>query len=151
MGYDIQIRTLFADYEEYTQEQILEKDYKYELNDISETIEDLHMTYNHCGLFKELGIYPSDFNGKRVKDILPVYIKALETLKSNDDNKDKDNDDNLDKDIVSLYDNSSNYYDFTSQSNINYFEVSNTVIYVVISEVIKTLKKCNDDDFWISD
>ena len=140
MGYDIEIRRLH--HENYTREQIVDKGYYYMLDDISEKIEHLYMSYNHSKMFTEFEIYPRYFNFERVKTILPKYIEALEKLKV-----DKD----VDKEVVKIYEECEDYWEFQDEYKMDYYEKSKTIIFVIVSLVIETLKKCDENDFWISD
>ena len=142
MGYDIEIRRLNSKDQDLTVKQIAEKNDEYELDDISEKIKHLYMSYNHHNMFKEFEIYPRYFNYDRVKDILPKYKAALEKLKA---------DECVDKGIVKIYEESEDYYEFQEKCRMNFFEKSKTVIFIIVSEVIETLKKCDENDFWISD
>lgn len=143
MGYDIEIRQLDSKYKDLTAEEIYEKYiYYYDLDYISEKISHLYMSYNHHDMFKELDIYPRYFNFKRVKTILPKYNAALEKLKV-----DKD----VYKEIVKIYEECEDYWEFQEKCKIDYFDKSKTVVYIIVSETIKTLNKCDENDFWFSD
>ena len=144
MGYDIDIRRLDSKYKYLTAEELFEK-YKIfdeDLDCISEKIENLYMSYNHSKMFTELDIYPRSFNFERVKTILPKYIEALEKLKVDED---------VDKEVVKIYEECEDYWEFQEKYKMDYFEKSKTVVYVIVSETIKTLKKCDENDFWFSD
>lgn len=140
MGYDIEIRRL--NNENITRKEIEEKTYYYKLDDISEEIDHVYMSYNHCEMLTNLGIYPRTFNYEKVKTILPEYTQALEKLKVYED---------VDKEIVQIYEECEDYFEFNEKRKLNYYEKSNTVIFIIVSEVIETLKKCDENDFWISD
>lgn len=142
MGYDIEIRRLNSEGQHLTIKEIAKKNDEYELDDISEKIAHLKMSYNHYNMLNEFEIYPRDFTCDKVKDILPKYKTALEKLKA---------DEGVDKKIVKLYEESEDYYEFQEKCEMDYFEKSKTVIFVIVSEVIVTLKKCDDNDLWFSD
>jgi len=142
MGYAIQIRRLNDEGKDLTIKELAKKNDEYELDDISEKIANLYMSYNHYNMFNEFEIYPRDFTCEKVKDILPKYKTALEKLKA---------DEGVDQVIVKLYEESEDYYDFQEKCEIDYFEKSKTVIFIIVSEVIETLKKCDDNDLWFSD
>ena len=142
MGYDIEIRRLNSEGHHLTIKEIAKKNDEYELDDISEKIAHLYMSYNHSKMLTEFEIYPRDFTCEKVKTILPKYKTALEKLKA---------DEGVDQVIVKLYEESEDYYEFQEKCEIDYFEKSKTVIFVIVSEVIETLKKCDDNDLWFSD
>lgn len=140
MGYDIEIRRL--NNKNYTRVQIEEKNNYYKLNNISEEIEFLYISYNDCEILIELGIYPRFFNYKRIKNILPKYTETLEKLKVNED---------VDKEIVKIYEDCERYSEFNEKYKLNYYYKSKTVIFIIVSTGIEKLKKCDENDFWISD
>jgi len=142
MGYDIQIRRLNDEGKDLTIKEIAKKNDEYELDDISEEIAHLYMSYNHYEMLNEFEIYPRDFTCEKVKTILPKYKTALEKLKA---------DEAVDKEIVKIYEESEDYYEFQEKCRMDFFEQSKTVIFVIVSEVIETLKKCDDNDLWFSD
>ena len=82
MGYDIQIRRLNDEGKDLTIKEIAKKNDEYELDDISEEIVHLYMSYNHYEMLNEVEIYPRDFTCEKVKTILPKYKTALEKLKA---------------------------------------------------------------------
>lgn len=96
----------------------------------------IYMTYNHAGRFKELGIYPRDFNGKKVKDILPCYRKARDELLKTADAYT----------IERIHDD--NYMRSIGES---LWSASDTAVCVAVLRVIETLEQCFDDDVWESD
>ena len=125
MGYAIKILRFTSD---LTTEEIIQRDENYELDEVSEKVDHLYMSYNHREAFKKLDIYPRSFNYKEVREVLPYYIKALEKIKEQEGIEDEE--------------------EFCIS---DYFEQSPVVVYEIIKEVIKSLRYCEGDEIWISD
>lgn len=56
--------------------------YDIELSGHDETF---RFTFNHSKLLMEHDVYPPDFNGKRVEDIIPYFQRAIASLKKKSD------------------------------------------------------------------
>jgi len=145
MGYHIEIRRLNDDNKDLTVKEIALKKDASELNDISNTIEKLYISYNHRNLFNEYEIHPRYFNIERVKDIMSEYIKVIDDLR-----KDRD----VNNDFIKIYDENDNLEEFEEKLEgyeLNYYDSYKSTVFVIACTIIFTLKKCNDDDFWVSD
>jgi hypothetical protein len=135
MGYDIQIRR----FSEPTPENILEMDCE-DLDKISKEVQHLYMTYNHGTIFGEYDIYPRDFNGKKIKDVIKHYLDA--SYKLFEDNE-------IDREMLEFYEDG---YDVSYKYQDAYlYGKDKTSVYIVVINTINTLYKCHPDDIWISD
>ncbi len=56
--------------------------YDIDIKHNGDIIDSIYMTYNHCKLFQKYNIYPRDFNGKTISEIIPNYIAAKEILEN---------------------------------------------------------------------
>lgn len=95
--------------------------------------EHIYMTYNHAKLFTKYNIYPRDFNGMKVKDIIPRYMEAKKKLE----------DDGY---------SSSNIIDISFKYMGNYmYKESEKVILDVVNNTLRILVICDPEAIWESD
>jgi hypothetical protein len=109
--------------------------YDIDITHNGESIDMLYMTYNHAQLFIKYNIYPRDFNGKTVAEIIPAYLEAKKVLES-----------------VGV---SGNIYTDASTdrkySDSKLYEANDDVILYVVKDTLSVLCSCPDSATWHSD
>jgi hypothetical protein len=101
------------------------------------------MTYNHGQIFGEYDIYPREFNGKQIKDILPFYFEAFKKVQNDEEIIERIKENSYD-DFYDDYD-----YSFNYDSNLLY-EKTKYSVFLVVKGVIKKLLDMNPEYYWNS-
>ncbi len=109
--------------------------YDIEIRFNKEVIDYMYMTYNHCALFQKYSIYPRDFNGMTVAEIIPHYIKAKETLEAAGN-------------TGVIYTNASTDYKYSDNT---LYQANDEVILYVVNDTLNRLNSYPDDAKWYSD
>ena len=109
--------------------------YDIDITHNGERIERLYMTYNHSQLFTKYNIYPRDFNGKTVAEIIPAYLEAKKVLESAGVSG-------------NIYTDASTAYKY---SDSKLYEVNDDVILYVVKNTLHVLCSCPNDATWQSD
>ena len=145
MGYDITIsKRKVRDEYDYSEKKSDNEDSHTSDDDDDDygenIVANLYMTYNHCQIFEEYDIYPREFNGKQIKDILPFYFEAFKKLQ---------NDEEV---IERIKENSYNDYDYSFKYDSNLlYEKTKYSVFLVVKGVIKKLLNMNQEYYWNSD
>jgi hypothetical protein len=100
-----------------------------------ERYDHIYMTYNHSKLFEKYSIYPRDFNGMKVVDIIPHYEKAKKVLESAGHKGD-------------VHTNASTAYKYNDNS---LYQANDNVILYVVNDTLAVLRSCPGDATWHSD
>lgn len=133
MGYDIIITK-----KKYDNDNDNEND---DDNNNDNIVDNLYLTYNHGTYFRENNIYPRDFNGLQIKEILPKYVEVFLNLYN-------------DKEVIeNIIEKNLNNYDISYKYDIAYLYEKNNkhVLFIIIKLVVKKLMDINPECYWFSD
>ena len=170
MGYDITIsKRKVRDEYDYSEKKSDNEDSHTSDDDDDDygenIVANLYMTYNHCQIFEEYDIYPREFNGKQIKDILPFYFEAFKKLQNDEEviERIKENSYNdydysfkklqNDEEVIEMIkENSYNDYDYSFKYDSNLlYEKTKYSVFLVVKGVIKKLLNMNQEYYWNSD
>jgi len=125
MGYDVTIGPLVTDETLEFSDRVIEREH-------------IYFTYNHSSIFEKLGVYPRNFNGKTVGEIIPVYVNAVKQLEKE-----------MSDCGVPISDDCANVSGKYMCSDL--YAEDEEVVLRILKGVLQVLTRCNMSYVWYSD